>query len=378
MRSTLALLAVLAVLLTGCSLLPTEEAVLEPPLKEPPEVKYDTIEVSKGSLEKVVEVTAYFISVDQHDMSFPRTGRLKEIYVHTGDDVKTGTLLAELETAGLSDDIRLQEIAIEKQQIAIEQMQKDHETTKETDAIARKRLETDLAAMKANPDAYSASEITAATDSLETLRIRQSSEASGFDANLAQSRLDLESAKVKLAALNKELTEAQLIAPIDGEVNYTATVTDGENVDAYKNIVRVANPMILQLQYSDDKVSEFVLGAKVDVTIDSAPYAGEVVMVPSSAPSDADEKTKKSVRFAVENLPADCAIGGSAKVKMLKDKRDDVIVLDRNLIHSLGNRNYVLVLEDGLRKERDIELGLQTVTQAEITGGLEVGELVIR
>lgn len=378
MRSTLAMLAILTVLLSGCSFLPAEEAVLEPPLKEPPTISYDTIEVTTSSLEKTVEVTAYFISVDQHDLSFPRNGRLKEIYATTGDEVKTGDLLAELNTQGLDEEIRQQEIAMEKLRVSVEKMEVNRSAAMETDRLALERLERELEAMKTNPTAFSARELLDAEDALKSETIRQQTAASDHRASLAQARLDLESAQISLDSLYGEFKDARLISPIDGEINYTATLSEGEDVEAYKNIVRVANPYILQLQYSDDKTGEFVLGAKVDVTIDGAAFAGEVVMVPSSAPNDADEKTKKSVRFAVENLPSDCAIGGSGKIKMLKDRRDDIIVLDRNVIHSLGTRDYVLVLEDGLRKERDVEIGLETVTQAEIVSGLEVGELVIR
>ena len=43
----------------------------------------------------------------------------------------------------------------------------------------------------------------------------------------------------------------------------------------------------------------------------------------------------------------------------------------------MSGRRYVNVLEDGVRVEKDVEIGLQTDTEAEIINGLEEGDLVI-
>src|SRR5690606_40663397 len=48
----LSIVVSLSVVLTGCSFLPKEEPVLAPPLVEPAEMDYETVEVTKGDLIK--------------------------------------------------------------------------------------------------------------------------------------------------------------------------------------------------------------------------------------------------------------------------------------------------------------------------------------
>ena len=43
----------------------------------------------------------------------------------------------------------------------------------------------------------------------------------------------------------------------------------------------------------------------------------------------------------------------------------------------MSGRRYVNVLEDGVRVEKDVEIGLMTDTEAEIIKGIDEGDLVI-
>lgn len=105
-------------LLSACSLLPKEAEVLAPPIQEPQKVTYETIEVKKGTIEKKIRCTGYFKSVIQKYLFFQsRGGRLKEIYVKQGDQVKKGDLIAELDTDSITNDIALQQIQMKKSQI---------------------------------------------------------------------------------------------------------------------------------------------------------------------------------------------------------------------------------------------------------------------
>ena len=57
-------------LFTSCTLMPVEEEVLAPPVKEPQKVEYETIEVKKGTIEKKIRCTGYFVSVATEDVFF--------------------------------------------------------------------------------------------------------------------------------------------------------------------------------------------------------------------------------------------------------------------------------------------------------------------
>lgn len=166
----------MAMSLSGCFLLPKEEEVLAPPLIQPQEITYRTLEVKRGEIVDKLSVIGYFVYVDQEPLYFKhRSGRLKNIYVTYGDEVKTGTLLAELDTGNL-------ELQIEQQEIRLKQRELSYERMKLRGA-----------------DKY----------------------------ELEMSQLDIELAKLGLEQLQLEKMSARLYAPMDGEVVYIARVDPG-------------------------------------------------------------------------------------------------------------------------------------------------------
>ena len=320
----LSLLTFLLFSLTGCYLFPKEEEVLAPPLIEPPEITYDTTAVKRGTVEKKITGSGSFVSISQSNLFFKsRGGRLKAIYVKLGDEVKEGDIIAELDTGDLENQIKQQEINLKKARIRYNQVK-----------------------------------------------------AQGGDEYSRQlAWYDVELASLQLENLEKQLEEAVLRSDTAGTVVYVNNnVQEGDYVNTYQTLVRIADPKQLQLQYSGSNNSDFKLGQEVNVKIKDKVFSGEVVMTPANVPVDAPDSMKNIIRIAVEGLPAEVEMGDSAQIELILDKRENVIVLPRNLVRNYMGRKYVLVLEDGLKKERDVEIGLETATEVEIVKGLEEGE----
>jgi macrolide-specific efflux system membrane fusion protein len=80
----------------------------------------------------------------------------------------------------------------------------------------------------------------------------------------------------------------------------------------------------------------------------------------------------------VFGLPEGIRMGEPASIVLTFEKRENVIVIPRMLVNSFANRKFVNVLNDGIREERDIEVGIQNNTEVEVIKGLEEGELLIR
>lgn len=315
--------------LTGCYFFPKEEEVLAPPIKAPARITYETVEVKRGNIENVIMCTGNFVSVSQKDLYFVKTDRLKDIYVTSGKEVKKGELLAELDTDAILNEIEMQEIALKRSQILYEDAKLNYEI------MGGSRTSLDLA------------------------------------------ELDLETNRIKLERLRDELEKSRIVSPIDGIVVYIAGIKQGDYVNAYQTVIRVADPTQLQLRYSGDRVSVFRLGMEVTVEIERKEYEAEIVMTPMEAPADADEQVKQSVQIKVFGLPEGIRMGYPATIKLTLEKREDVIVIPKLLVNSFANRKFVNVLKDDIREERDIEVGIQTSTEVEVIKGLQEGELLI-
>ena len=311
--------------------MPVEEEVLAPPVKEPQKVTYETLEAKTGTIEKKIRCTGYFVSVSKEDVFFRYSGgRLNKIYFKYGDEVKKGDLIAELEGGAIADNIALQQLVVRRAQLNYDKVNTQAELN-----------------------------------------------GGGSKYELELAGIELEMEKMKLSNLYKELDKSKLISEISGKVVYIKDIQQGDFVNAYDVIVTVADPKALQLMYSEAKVSDFRNGMKVDVVIDDVHFTGEVAATPLDAPLNADDETKKSIRIKVDMLPDSIQLGDDASFSLTLEKKENIIVLPRQTINNFIGRKFVNVLVDGIREERDVELGIQTDTEVEIVKGLEAGELVI-
>ena len=327
--SLTAVLCILAagVLLGGCNFLPTEEEELAPPLMQPAKIEYKTEAVALGTLIQQVRMTGSFYAENTKALTFENQGgRLKAMHVRLGDSVKAGDLLVELDSGNIEYDIRMQEIEVEKTEISISQL-------------------------KANrADKYS----------------------------IRRANLELEQQEMRLAELQRQLEATRLVSPIDGEITYNISTSVGEWVNAYQIVCKVADTSTLVLITRSDKAGDLPIGAIVSVEFQKQELAGEVVANPSTLFNDPDENLRKSAIVKLtDGIPAKAALGSDARIVYVQERREDVIVLPRTQINLMSGRRYVNVLEDGVRVEKDVEVGLTTDTEAEIIKGLAVGDLVI-
>lgn len=313
-------------LLGGCFLLPKEEEILAPPIMEPPEISYKTIGVVRKDIEDAVRVTGYFVYAEQESVQFrTASGRLGSIDVEYGDIVEEGQILARLVTGNVELRIRQQEIQVRKLELSLD----------------RKKL--------TGADRY----------------------------ELEIASLDLELAQIQLQQLINELETSLLRSPMDGEIVYITNASEGDYIDSYRTMFQVADRSKLYISYSGSNLSEFRLGMEVSVTYDDETYIGEVVMTPAQFPFDAPDSQKRQILFEVAGLPDDADKGDSARIELILQKSEDALVIPRSQVQRYMGRKYVYVLEDGVRVERNIETGIENATEAEVTEGLEEGELIV-
>ena len=318
-----------AAILNGCALFPDEEETLAPPLKAPAAVTYTTTKAEVGEIVDSVSLSGTFIAPVTYDLSFgTRSGYLSELNVKPGDEVQKGQVLARLDSEELELQVAQQELSLQRAQIAY----------------------------------------------------RMAKNASGSGSDAAQlAWIDVQSAQLNLDQSKKELEKLTIYAPIDGVVSYITATTIGEYIQGRSTAVRVVDPNELQVQCTGEDAGQFSLGNEVVLTYNRKDYAGHVVMTTLEKPDDVQVEGA-FVRVALdEKMEEDnlALLGKSLKVKLIREKKTDAILVPRNTVSSYGGESYVLVLEDGVKKERPVEVGIKTSSTVEIVEGLEAGEEVI-
>ena len=214
--SLLAVLAVLAasfVLNAGCGFLPEEEEELAPPLMDPITIKYETQALTRGTLIQQLRISGSFYPEVQRNLSFEKQGgRLKSILVSTGQNVKAGDVIAELDAESLVSSIWIQEKAVQKAQLSVTRLQANH------------------------ADSYS----------------------------IKKAKLDLQMQQIRLEDLKRQYEVTRIVAPISGRIVYLISLSVGELIDTDQIVARIADNSALLLATTSDKASDLPIGALVD------------------------------------------------------------------------------------------------------------------
>ncbi len=390
--------ATMALALSSCFLLPREEEILAPPLAEPPQITYRTHAVARGDLKDTIRAFGSFVSASQSDVFFERRGgRLRTIHATIGDTVEAGQLLAELYTEDLEAEIVQAELNLERAELALKRTQ---EQADDRFTLEFAKADRDLAVLRLEEleaDLQRELELAEVTggagEAVRRLRQRvaeqriavrkaeltvQRIEEGENPVAVQMARVDVEVARVRLQRLLDQLDATKLYAPIDGVVTWiNRQAREGENVPTFLDIIRIADPTDLIFEYQGRDANKFDVGMDCLIIIRDDEYRGTVVLTPRSVPFEQIEQYRDTVRIRVDEPVPELRIGTSATAELLLAERNDVLVLPSRAVQRYATRRYVHVLADGVRVERDVEVGLETATEVEIVRGLDEGEEVV-
>jgi len=330
--AALGLALVLGSSLAGCSLLPKEEEALKPPLVKPVQENYSTAEVTKGTIVKAISGSGTFESVAMSISQFSgKGGQVDKILVKSGDKVKKGDLLVQLIVDGLDLQLKEQELALEKAKYAF----------------------------------------------------RQARDADDQALRIAMLQVEIE--QTKYDRLARQFESKQLLSSMDGQVIFAETLKEGDFVEAYQTLVTVADPTKLRVSIrveDPNLIREVDVGVPAEVKMKDETLIGTVTQTPSTSPEtlnkDLAEKYAKTLYIELPQLPAAAGIGSIADVKIVTQKRENVVKIPRSGLRSYLGRNFVRIMEDGNRiREVDVEPGLTGATEVEILQGLEEGQVIV-
>lgn len=348
--AVLCAVAATAASLSGCVFLPDEEEILAAPSVEATEISYTTVEAKKKDLVKKDVNAATVMSQLEYNLSFSeQSGTISKIYVRAGDEVKKGDLVCELDTSSLEYSI----------------------------------TETELYLKKAKLDK----------------KVLQESGASQTEIDRAQVEVDL--IQMQLDDLYAKREDSKLYAEADGTVSsFGDEVSAGNHVDEGQTVMTIIDTSSLYVAISPDEFNLYDMGTEMLIEVGDEAYAAEVFMTPQEVvandyvkddpvydiydPDKKEESSASEIEFDREHVyvkftdtpPEDC-VGNLVDAVLVIDSRENVIAISNNLIKSIDGKDIVYLLKDGKKVAQDVEIGLKTASQCEITSGLSEGDIII-
>ncbi|MCU6709437.1 efflux RND transporter periplasmic adaptor subunit [Paenibacillus sp. J5C_2022] len=343
-RSLIAVMSVSLVFASGCSLLPSEKEEEQIPDITPPKISQKPeYEVKTKTLETKVQVIGKLISMEEETLYFTKDARLKELYVKSGDKVKTGDLIGELDVSDLEKSLRLERIAFQREENAMK----------------------------------------------ENLRKRDEMEPMAFE----ELRISFEEKRQQLVDKQEEIDKATLYAPFDGTI-VSLSVQKGDSIKAYDPVAIVADTSLITpaAKLTKTELEKVAPGMEVLVSISGVgAFDGKVKQLPvKSTENDNNNgfpnpnnnnKPERPEDFMIVNipkLPKDLNRGTPVSIHVITKRTENAIVIPPTALRNIGSRTYVQVIDkEGNKAEVDVEVGQQTATDVEILQGLKPGQKVV-
>src|SRR5699024_11878434 len=84
-----------------------------------------------------------------------------------------------------------------------------------------------------------------------------------------------------------------------------------------------------------------------------------------------------SLLIGSDELSEEVSVVDIAEIEIITAKKEDALIIPNNRLRTTGVRDFVQVAIDNTKREIDIEVGIVSSTEVEVTKGLEEGDSII-
>lgn len=200
---------------------------------------------------------------------------------------------------------------------------------------------------------------------------------------IALAEAQVSNAKTQLELAKEEKVFLDLVAPMKGTVmSISANVGERIGASAILTLADLEQPL-LEIYLDETDMDKAIVGYEAEVVFDALPdetFTGHIIQVnPSLTRSGNLTMIQALVQLDPDSFakPQTLPVGLNASVDVIGGRAENAVLVPVEALRDLGDGDYaVFVMVDGTPKLRSVTVGLIDYTYAEITSGLEVGEVV--
>lgn len=133
----------------------------------------------------------------------------------------------------------------------------------------------------------------------------------------------------------------------------------------------------VRIEISPDDYSKMKTGTAVTITVGEDTYEGTLSSVDNIAVQNESGTPVIGAQIHINDPDENICIGATAKVRMTVAESKNVLLVPTEVVNASTDGDFVYVIENGVVKERPVELGTSSATETEIVSGLEEGEQVV-
>lgn len=320
----------------------------------------------------VLDASGYVTARLQATISSKVTGKIAEVLVEEGQQVRRDDVLARLDAATARRQV----------DVAEAQLESAHAALAETD-VRLGEAETNLRRTRTLVAANARSESQLDTDQATVDALR---------ARLAAGRRELAVAERTLALRRQELEDQIIRAPFDGVV-VSKDAQPGEMispVSAGGGFTRTGictlvdmSSLEIEVDVNEAYINRVTPGQRVRAVLDAYPDWQIPAAVITAVPTADRQKATVRVRIGFDELDPRILPDMGIKVTFLGSETPDVgtgprgALIPGAAVRREGERSIAFVFADGRVERRALRLGSRSGDRVEVLAGLRVGERVV-
>lgn len=345
-------------------------------------IRVAVMKVARKDLSTRLEIASEFQPNQEINVYAKVSGYIRKMYIDWGSHVKRGQLLADLEIPELEQQIQQDQAAVQRATHDLARAREEVSRAQYAHTVAHLRSQRLNDVQKTQPNLIAQQEI----DDAQGKDQEAEASVSAAKASLAAGEQAVVAAKAALAKDQAMYSYAHITAPFEGVVTeitaYTGALlpagTSSNKGDQALCRLSQNNMLRLVIPLPERAVSDVHLGGTVAVRVSSANKTFEGKIVRFSDQIDTATRTMHT-EVDVPNPKYELVPGMYASVQVPMHTERNVLTVPVQAVEASGEgRGIVLVVNSANKIERrNVTLGLQTASEAEIVAGLQENELVI-
>jgi len=361
---------------------------------QPVAVEITTAAAIKRELPRFFEATGSLAGDQQTDVAPQTSGKVVAVGVDIGSRVQRGQMLVRLDDAELKLRVEQAVAQVGQAKAAVRQAEEkiglrpgqtfDPNRVAE---VAAAKVALDLAEKNLRRAEKLIESGDVSRSFYDEQRARRDQLKEQYEVALAQARQNYAAVEVartnvanteaQLALARKNLSYANIPAPIDGYVS-ERTADLGEYVSPQQKVATIVrtNPLRIRIDIPEQAIPEVRVGQSVSVTTSAWPdknFAGRVARI---APNVSATSRTLTVEAEIDNSGGALKPGQFATVRILQERAEPAVLVPARAVVTEAGVSRVFVIKDGHAEQRLVQTGQTEGDLIEIKTGVAADEQV--
>ncbi len=366
-------------------------------MHQKPVIQVRVARVSRQDLTSTIPTNGKVEPIVDFQAHAPSPGTVAALYVHLDEQVRAGQELLRMESAEAASRVFTAQASLDSAEAALTNMQhggsQDERLSAQADLTAAQNqvrqaqatLATDqklLAQGAASPNEVALAQQQLTTAQERVAQVQKRMHDRYGDVDLSAQRAQVAQARAGVSAAQNSYANVDVHAPFAGTV-YSLPVAQYDFVQPGQALINVADLTKLQIRayFDEPEIGKLAAGQPVTITWEAKPnliWHGHVKQAPTTVITYGTRNVGECL-ITVDDARGDLLPNTNVTVRVTTARHDNVLSVPREALHTEGSVNFVYKIVNNKLVRTPVEIAPTAVvnlTRAEITGGLNEGDLI--